>query len=90
MNESNWLRQSWILIQPWSMKSLMPESFSSFMARALHDPQRGYYARRVQAIEAELKRLNPAAEPAPEQPRPYVGLKTLLTSGGKPGSSQEA
>lgn len=30
----------------------MPESFSSFMARALHDPQKGYYARRVQAIGA--------------------------------------
>lgn len=28
----------------------MPETFTSFMARALHDPQRGYYARRVQAI----------------------------------------
>lgn len=52
MNETNWLRQSWILIQPWSMESPMPESFSSFMARALHDPQRGYYARRVQAIGA--------------------------------------
>jgi SAM-dependent MidA family methyltransferase len=32
---------------------LMPETFTSFMARALHDPQRGYYARRVQAIGAK-------------------------------------
>ena len=54
------------------------------------DADKAALARRVQAIEAELKRLNPAAEPAPEQPRPYVGLKTLLTSGGKPGSDQEA
>lgn len=30
----------------------MPESFRSFMVRALHDPQRGYYARRVQEIGA--------------------------------------
>lgn len=30
----------------------MPEPFSTFMARALHDPQRGYYARRVQDIGA--------------------------------------
>jgi len=30
----------------------MAESFASFMARALHDPQRGYYARRVQDIGA--------------------------------------
>jgi SAM-dependent MidA family methyltransferase len=28
----------------------MPETFTSFMARSLHDPQRGYYARHVQAI----------------------------------------
>ncbi len=31
----------------------MPETFTSFMARALHDPQRGYYARKVQAIGAK-------------------------------------
>ncbi len=28
----------------------MAESFAGFMARALHDPQRGYYARRIQGI----------------------------------------
>lgn len=28
----------------------MAESFAAFMARALHDPQRGYYARRIQGI----------------------------------------
>ncbi len=28
----------------------MPETFAAFMARALHDPQRGYYARHVQGI----------------------------------------
>lgn len=31
----------------------MPETFTSFMARALHDPQRGYYARKVQTIGAK-------------------------------------
>jgi len=43
---------------------------------------------RILGLEAELKRLNPGAEVAPEQPKPYVGLKTLLTSGGKPASDQ--
>jgi uncharacterized integral membrane protein len=47
-------------------------------------------ARRVGALEAELKRVDPPVEIAPEQPRPYVGLKTLLTSGGKPESDREA
>jgi uncharacterized integral membrane protein len=47
-------------------------------------------AQRIRALEAELKRLAPLAEVAPEQPRPYVGLKTLLTSGGKPETDQEA
>ena len=47
-------------------------------------------AQRVSALEAELKRLSPGLEVAPEQPRPYVGLKTLLTAGGKPGSDQGA
>lgn len=28
----------------------MPESFASFMARALHDPERGYYARRIRDV----------------------------------------
>lgn len=45
---------------------------------------------RIGALEAELNRLAPLAEVAPEPPRPYVGLKTLLTSGGKPESNQEA
>ncbi len=31
----------------------MPETFTSFMARALHDPQRGYYAQKVQTIGAK-------------------------------------
>ena len=47
-------------------------------------------ARRIGALEAELKRVDPPVEIAPEQPRPYVGLKTLLTSGGKPESDREA
>ena len=47
-------------------------------------------AQRIRALEAELKRPDPPVEVAPEQPRPYVGLKTLLTSGGKTGSEKEA
>ena len=47
-------------------------------------------AQRIRALEAELKRLDPTVEVAPEQPRPYVGLKSLLTSGGKTGSDKEA
>jgi uncharacterized integral membrane protein len=46
--------------------------------------------RRVGALEAELKLADSPAEFAPEQPKPYVGLKTLLTAGGKPGSDREA
>ena len=46
---------------------------------------------RIGALEAVLKRVDPLAEVAPEQPpKPYVGLKTLLTSGGKPGSDPTA
>jgi len=47
-------------------------------------------AQRIRALEAELKRSDPTAVLAPEQPKPYVGLKTLLISGGKPGSGTEA
>ncbi len=47
-------------------------------------------AQRIRALEAELTRLDPPAEVAPEQSRPYVGLKTLLTTGGKTKSDQEA
>ena len=47
-------------------------------------------AQRIRALESELRRVDPLAGIVPEQPRPYVGLKTLLTSGGKPGSDPEA
>ena len=47
-------------------------------------------AQRIDVLEAELKRLDPSVEVAPEQPRPYVGLKTLLTSGGTTGSDKQA
>lgn len=47
-------------------------------------------AQRIRALEAELQRVAPLAGIVPEQPRPYVGLKTLLTSDGKPGSDPEA
>ena len=47
-------------------------------------------AQRIGALEAELTRVAPLTAIAPEQSRPYVGLKTLLTSGGKPGSDQGA
>jgi len=45
-------------------------------------------AQRISGLENELKRLSPGAEVVPEQPKPYVGLKTLLTTGGKPDSDQ--
>ena len=47
-------------------------------------------AQRIRALEAELTRLDSPAELAPQQPRPYVGLKTLLTSGGTTGSDKQA
>lgn len=47
-------------------------------------------AQRIHAMEAELKRLDSTVDVAPEQSRPYVGLKTLLTSAGKTGSGKEA
>jgi len=45
---------------------------------------------RIRALETELKRMAPQAEVTPEQPKPYVGLKTLLTSGGKSESDHGA
>jgi uncharacterized integral membrane protein len=45
-------------------------------------------AQRVRVLEAELRRVNPPGGVTPEQPKSYVGLKTLLTSGGKPGTDQ--
>lgn len=45
---------------------------------------------RNRALEAELERMAPQAEVTPEQPKPYVGLKTLLTSGGKSESDPAA
>lgn len=46
--------------------------------------------KRISTLEDALKKMDPLAEITPEQPKPYVGLKTLLTSGGKPESDQEA
>jgi SAM-dependent MidA family methyltransferase len=43
----------------------MPESFASFMARALHDPQRGYYARRIQGIGGQRGDFATAATLSP-------------------------
>ena len=45
---------------------------------------------RVGVLEAELQRVAPPVAVAPEPTKPYVGLKTLLTSGGKPESDQGA
>lgn len=43
------------------------------------DNDKAELARRVGELEAELDRLKPTpAEPAPEEPKPYVGLKTLI------------
>lgn len=47
-------------------------------------------ARRIHALDAELKRLEALAGAVPEQPKPYVGLKTLLTSGGAPDADPKA
>jgi SAM-dependent MidA family methyltransferase len=43
----------------------MPESFAAFMARALHDPQRGYYARRIQGIGGQRGDFATAATLSP-------------------------
>lgn len=37
--------------------------------------------RRVGELETGLARANPAPDPQPEEPRPYVGLRSLLTGG---------
>ena len=47
-------------------------------------------AKRIGTLEEELKSKDPQAGIAPEQPKPYVGLKTLLTSGGNPESDKGA
>lgn len=55
------------------------------------DGDKADLAKRIGVLEDELKSKDPLAEIAPEQDKPYVGLKTLLTSGGgKPESDQEA
>lgn len=43
----------------------MAESFAAFMARALHDPQRGYYARRIQGIGGQRGDFATAATLSP-------------------------
>jgi SAM-dependent MidA family methyltransferase len=43
----------------------MPESFAAFMARALHDPHRGYYARRIQGIGGQRGDFATAATLSP-------------------------
>ena len=45
-------------------------------------------AQRISGLENEMKRLSPGTEVVPEPQKPYVGLKTLLTTGGKPDSDQ--
>ena len=45
---------------------------------------------RNRALETELERMARQADVTPEQPKPYVGLKALLTSGGKPESGPTA
>jgi SAM-dependent MidA family methyltransferase len=44
----------------------MPESFAAFMARALHDPQHGYYARRIQDIGGQRGDFATAATLSPQ------------------------
>jgi SAM-dependent MidA family methyltransferase len=43
----------------------MAESFAAFMARALHNPQRGYYARRIQGIGGQRGDFATAATLSP-------------------------
>jgi len=43
----------------------MAESFAAFMARALHDPQHGYYARRIQGIGGQRGDFATAATLSP-------------------------
>ena len=43
----------------------MAESFAAFMARALHDPHRGYYARRIQGIGGQRGDFATAATLSP-------------------------
>jgi lipopolysaccharide assembly protein A len=47
-------------------------------------------AHRVGALEAELKRVAPSTGVMQEQSKPYVGLKTLLTSGGNQESDRKS
>ena len=35
----------------------------------------------VRKLKNELARISPSSVPEPEEPKPYVGLKTLLTGG---------
>jgi len=51
----------------------MPETFAAFMARALHDPQRGYYARRVQGIGGDRGDFATAATLSPLLGQAVVG-----------------
>lgn len=51
----------------------MSESFAAFMERALHDPQRGYYARRVQDIGGDRGDFATAATLSPLLGKAVVG-----------------
>ncbi|MES2594282.1 MAG: SAM-dependent methyltransferase [Verrucomicrobiota bacterium] len=51
----------------------MPETFAAFMARALHDPQRGYYARHVQGIGGSRGDFATAATLSPQLGQAIAG-----------------
>ena len=57
---------------------------------ALLESERTALTRRVGDLEAEVERLNPKPGPAPDEPKPYVGLTTLMTGGTSGTSSDRA
>ncbi len=52
------------------------------------EEEKAVLAQRVVQLETEVARISPSPVPEPEEQKPYVGLKTLLTGGasGKPES----
>lgn len=53
------------------------------------EEEKSVLAQRVVQLEAEVARISPASVPEPEEPKPYVGLKTLLTGGASGKSENE-
>lgn len=45
------------------------------------EEEKSALAQRVRQLELEVARISPSPVPEAEEPKPYVGLKTLLTGG---------